>query len=366
MTVAARGGARARRAQVLSPVIDLARDPRWGRTEETYGEDPYLVLAAGRGRHPRLSGAEPPLRHGQGLRHGQALRRPRPARGRASTPRPTAFASALLRDELLFPFEAAVKETPRHGRDAVLQRDGRRALARQPLAARPTCCARSGASTGMVVSDYYAIEQLVSRHGVAADLADAARQALEAGVDVELPDMAGLSEAGRRREGGPPRRGGLDRAVARMLRAKFLAGLFERSVRRSPTGRSRSATRPSTRRSRWRRRGGSIVLLKNDGGLLPLDRSEIKTLAVIGPNAEGRRLGGYSERSRPRRQTSSTASSRRPGTGLRSRLRRRHADHRAARELDRRQGRRSAIPRRTASASRRRSRSRARPTWPCS
>jgi beta-glucosidase len=146
---------------------------------------------------------------------------------------------------------------------------------------------------GMVVSDYYAVDQMVSQHGVAADLADAARQAIEAGVDIELPDMAAYPKLADVVKSGRLSEAVLDRAVARILRAKFLAGLFDdpyvdpdRAEKVSNTPEHQAVALEAARRA--------IVLLKNEGGLLPLDRKRLKTIAVIGPNAKGVHLGGYS------------------------------------------------------------------------
>jgi beta-glucosidase len=145
---------------------------------------------------------------------------------------------------------------------------------------------------GVVVSDYYAIEQMVSRHAVAADLPEAARQAIDAGVDVELPDIQAYGTLADLVKSGRVSEAALDRCVARVLRAKFLAGLFEdpyadpdRAERVSNTPEHQALALEAARRS--------IVLLKNDG-ILPLDRRRLQTVAVVGPNAKGVRLGAYS------------------------------------------------------------------------
>jgi beta-glucosidase len=146
---------------------------------------------------------------------------------------------------------------------------------------------------GLVVSDYFGIEQLQTRHRVSADKADAAVQALDAGVDLELPDPYGFGELAGLVKSGRVAESAIDRSVTRMLRAKFLAGLFEtpyvdpdQAVRVTNTAEHQALALEAARKS--------IVLLKNQGGLLPLDRGRVKTLAVIGPNAKGVHLGGYS------------------------------------------------------------------------
>jgi len=237
MTVAARE-ARARGVQhVLAPVVDLGRDPRWGRFEETYGEDPYLVSRLGVAAVRGYQGTSLPLaadkvfatlKHFAG--HGSH-------EGGVNTA-PALIPERLLRSELLMPFEAGVKEA---GAYTVMpsynEVDGVPSHVNQWLL--EDVLRREWNFQGLVVSDYYAIEQLVSRHHVALDKADAARQSIEAGVDLELPDpdvygqLAAMVKDGRLAEAT------IDRAAGRVLKAKFLAGLFEHSVRRPSRSRSR-------------------------------------------------------------------------------------------------------------------------------
>jgi beta-xylosidase len=277
--------------EVLSPVLDLARDPRWGRTEETYGEDPYLVARLGVAAIRGYQGTSRWLAKDKVLATAKHFAGHGPHEGGINTA-PTAFAERLLRDQYLFPFEAAISETPvmavmpsYNEMDGVPSHKNRWLLDR--------VLRQEWGFNGMVVSDYYAIDQMVSQHGVAVDLAEAARQAMEAGVDVELPDIAAYAKLVDLVKDGRLSEAVLDRAVARILRAKFLAGLFEdpyvdpdRAERVSNTAEHQAAALEAARRA--------LVLLKNDGGLLPLDRARLKTIAVIGPNAKGVRLGGYS------------------------------------------------------------------------
>ncbi len=277
--------------EVLSPVLDLARDPRWGRTEETYGEDPYLVSRLGVAAIRGYQGTSRTLAKDKVFATAKHFAGHGPHEGGINTA-PTAFAERLLRDQYLFPFEAAISETPvlavmpsYNEMDGVPSHKNRWLLGR--------VLRQEWGFDGMVVSDYYAIDQMVSQHGVAADLADAARQAIEAGVDVELPDIAAYAKLADLVKDGRLSESVLDRAVARILRAKFLAGLFEdpyvdpdRAQRVSNTPEHQAVALEAARRA--------MVLLKNDGALLPLDRAKLKTIAVIGPNAKGVRLGGYS------------------------------------------------------------------------
>jgi len=277
--------------EVLSPVLDLARDPRWGRTEETYGEDPYLVSRLGVAAIRGYQGTSRTLAKDKVLATAKHFAGHGPHEGGINTA-PTAFAERLLRDQYLFPFEAAIAETPvmavmpsYNEMDGVPSHKNRWLLGR--------VLRQEWGFDGMVVSDYYAVDQMVSQHGVAADLADAARQAIEAGVDIELPDMAAYPKLADVVKSGRLSEAVLDRAVARILRAKFLAGLFDdpyvdpdRAERVSNTPEHQAVALEAARRA--------IVLLKNDGSLLPLDPKRLKTIAVIGPNAKGVRLGGYS------------------------------------------------------------------------
>jgi beta-glucosidase len=277
--------------QVLSPVIDLARDPRWGRTEETYGEDPYLVSRLGVAAIRGYQGTSQTLAKDKVFATAKHFAVHGPHEGGINTA-PGNFSERLVRDQYLVPFEAAVKEA---GVMAVMpsynEIDGIPAHKNRWLIER--VLRQEWGFQGMVTSDYYAIDQLVSRHGVAADLADAARQSLAAGVDIELPDPQAFPKLVELVQSGRVPQADLDRSVARLLKAKFLAGLFEnpyvdpdRAEQVSNTPEHQALALEAARRS--------IVLLKNDGGVLPLDRKKIRTIAVVGPNAKGLHLGGYS------------------------------------------------------------------------
>jgi beta-glucosidase len=291
MSVAARE-ARARGTQhVLSPVIDLGRDPRWGRIEETYGEDPYLVAKMGVAAVVGYQGTSLPLasdkvyatlKHFAG--HGSH-------EGGINTA-PALVPERLLRSELLVPFEAGVRAGAYSVMPSYNDVDGVPSHVNAWLL--EDVLRREWGFRGFVASDYFAIEQLVSRHHVARDKADAAEQALTAGVDIELPDPAGYPELVAMVRSGHLAESTVDRSTARVLRAKFLAGLFEhpfvdvdQAERVSNTPESQALALEAARRS--------IVLLKNTNHLLPFDRSKLKTLAVIGPDAKGRHLGGYSK-----------------------------------------------------------------------
>jgi len=274
-------------------VVDVARDPRWGRIEETYGEDPFLVsrigVAAVQGLQGHRASADAPI---DGV-HVMATLKHMTGHGYAEGARNTAPAIApprMLREIFLPPFEAAVREA--HALSVMAsynEIDGMPSHQNRWLIG--DVLRGEWGFAGVLVSDYFGVAELQRRHAVVPDLATAGRVALEAGVDVELPQpecypsLAGELAAGRIKQTT------LDQAVARVLRAKFLLGLFESPYVAQTTP---EAERPADRALALRAAEGAVVLLKNDGGLLPLDRNRYKSLAVIGPTANECHLGGYS------------------------------------------------------------------------
>ena len=276
--------------QVLSPVVDIARDPRWGRIEETFGEDPFLVgelgvaaveglQGAGTGRTLPPSQVMATLKHMTG--HGQ------PESGTNIGPAP--IAERTLREMFFPPFEQVVRRT---GIDAVMasynEIDGVPSHSNRWLLT--DVLRGEWGFRGAVVSDYYAIEQMAQIHHIAPDVAGAARMALAAGVDVDLPVGAAFSTLAGAVRSGDVEMAAIDAAAARMLTLKFNAGLFENpwadaaAARLSNTGDAVALARRAAEMS--------LVLLKNDG-VLPLAMPEGGRIAVIGPNAAVARLGGY-------------------------------------------------------------------------
>jgi len=292
MSVAARE-ARSRGAQqVLSPVVDLGRDARWGRIEETYGEDPYLVSRLGVAAVRGYQGTSLPLARDKVFATLKHLAGHGSHEGGINTA-PSLIPERLLRAELLVPFETAIREARAFSvMPSYNEVDGVPSHANRWLL--DDVLRREWGFTGLIVSDYYGIEQLASRHRVATDRADAARQALEAGIDIELPDPAGYPELLAMVNSGRISESELTPLVSRVLRAKFLAGLFENPYV-DPAEAERLANNAEHQAAALDAARRSLVLLKNTSNLLPLDRSRIRTLAVIGPNAKGVHLGGYSK-----------------------------------------------------------------------
>ena len=291
-SVAARE-ARARGATlVLAPVVDVARDPRWGRIEETYGEDPYLVtqvgLAAVRGfQGPTLP--LPPdkvfvtLKHFTG--HGW------PEGG--DNVGPAHLGERELREVFFPPFEAAVKTYPiRSVMASYNEIDGIPSHANSWLLNH--VLRGEWGYQGAVVSDYYGIRELVTRHHLYDNVTDAAERAIKSGVDVETPDPEGyvyLPELVR--EGRVPQKL-VDQAVRRVLTLKFEAGLFENPYPDVASAEAKTATPDAIALAR-EAADKAIVLLKNDHGLLPLDSRRIHRIAVLGTHAKDTPIGGYSD-----------------------------------------------------------------------
>jgi beta-glucosidase len=272
----------------LSPVLDVTRDARWGRVEETFGEDPYLVANLGVAYIKGLQGENlqdgivATAKHfvGYGMSEG------------GMNWAPPHIPWRELQEVYLFPFEAAVREgklaslmNAYHELDGVPCGSSRELLTE--------ILRDQWGFDGTVVSDYFAINMLAEYHQVAQNKAESAALALEAGIDVELPftDCYGspLREAVL---AGDITESLVDVSVRRVLTQKFVLGLFDNpyvddTVVVFDTPEQRQLARQLAQKS--------IVLLKNEGNLLPLDKT-IESIVVIGPNADSTRnlFGDYS------------------------------------------------------------------------
>jgi len=260
--------------QGLAPVLDVVRDPRWGRVEECIGEDPYLVGSLGTAfvRGIQDKGVHATLKHFVGYSASAAGRNFGPVH---AGPRE-------LADELLIPFEMAVKDGHvRSVMPAYTQLDGVPTHADEGLLTG--LLRERWGFDGVVVADYFGVAFLEVLHGLAGDLADAAGQALAAGVDVELPSgNAFLEPLQRAVEDGRVPIELVDRAVERVLREKEELGLLTKTFEEAPpTGVDLDS--PAHREAARAIAERSIVLLSNDG-TLPLAAD--KSVALIGPNAD--------------------------------------------------------------------------------
>ena len=289
--VRARGG-----HQALTPVVDVARDPRWGRVEETFGEDTYLVtemgIAAVRGfqgdrkfkNKDRLIAT---------LKHFAAHGQPESGQNCA----PVNVSERYLRETFLRTFKDVIEKA---GAISVMasynEIDGVPSHASTWLLR--DVLRKEWGFKGFVVSDYYAIWELHHRpdthsHFVAANKKEACALAVKAGVNIEFPEpdcYLHLVELVRKKV---LKESELDELVAPMLLWKFNLGLFEdpyvdpektEKIVRSEEHRELALTAARE----------TITLLKNENDLLPLDAAKLKTIAVIGPNAHRLLLGGYS------------------------------------------------------------------------
>ena len=280
---------------VLSPVVDVARDPRWGRIEETFGEDPYLVSELGVAAVEGLQGVGTEIKR---LAPGKVLATLKHMTGHGQPENgtnvgPAQISERVLREDFFPPFEQVVKRT---GIDAVMasynEIDGVPSHANKWLL--QDVLRGEWGYRGAVVSDYYAIDEMASRHHIAEDAAGAAKLALAAGVDSDLPNGVAYSTLAAAVRDGSVSQAAIDTAVRRMLTMKFKAGLFEQPyARAADTAVTNNQEAIALARTMAEK---SLVLLKNDG-MLPLAMPKAggtkPTIAVIGPNAAVARLGGY-------------------------------------------------------------------------
>jgi beta-glucosidase len=276
--------------QGLSPVLDVARDQRWGRVEETFGEDPLLAAQMGMAYVRGLQGSD--LRAGVIATGKHFVGHGISEAGLNCTP--VHVGPRELRDVFLMPFEAVIREANLASiMNAYSELDG--VVVASSRAIMTDLLRGELGFSGLVVSDYQAISMLHDYHRVAADPAEAARLALNAGIDVELPttDCFGLPllEAV---QAGSIAESLIDTSVARILQKKFELGLFEQPyvdvdhvLEVYETAEQRQLAQHIAVQS--------MVLLKNDGNVLPLAKT-LNSIAVIGPNAHEPRhlLGDYS------------------------------------------------------------------------
>ena len=271
--------------QALSPVLDVARDARWGRTSETYGEDPYLVSALGVAYTRGLQG--------QDLTNG-VLATAKHFVGYAVTEggqnmAATAVGARELYDVHARPFEAAFRLAglasvmPSYSEFDGVPISASRAVLTDMLRGRM-------GFTGTTVSDYVAVNFLHTRQKVAGSAEEAGLLALAAGMDVETPGIYGYGQvlAKAVRDKKIPE-SVLDRSVRRVLRDKFALGLFENPYVSENPAEIRKVAAEGVELSK-RLAAASVTLLKNESGLLPLSR-DVAKIAIIGPHADDVEVG---------------------------------------------------------------------------
>lgn len=289
--VGARIGADMRRMGVhqgLAPVLDVVRDARWGRVEETIGEDPYLVgtTATAYIKGIESAGVVATLKHFAGYSASRA--------GRNLAP--VSIGRRELADVILPPFEMAIRESGvRSVMNSYTDLDGVPSAADESLL---TGLLRdTWGFEGTVVADYFAIAFLLTQHGVAEDWTDAAHQALRAGIDVELPGRKtfGPELVAAVRDGVVPEKL-IDRALRRVLAQKIELGLLDGDAGWVPevvAGREEATADevrgsvdldPPANRALARQLAERAVVLLSNQGVLPL--AAPKRIALIGPNAD--------------------------------------------------------------------------------
>ena len=273
---------------ILGPNLDLAREPRWGRMDEMYGEDPYLVARLGVAAIVGLQGRQRPFDREHVLattKHFAAHSQPEGGINGA----PVSVTERTLRGEFFVPFEAAIGEAhvgavmaAYHEIDGVPGHINRWLL--------DDVLRSQWGFDGLVVSDGMGVERLESVHHVTRSRAESARKALLAGIDYEIG--ATFLELPAEIAAGRVPQARLDEAVERALVARFELGLFDAPAL-DPAYAARVNNAPEHQKLALEAARQGAVLLANDG-VLPLDRKRLRRIAVVGPNAAGAHLGGYS------------------------------------------------------------------------
>ncbi len=276
---------------VFTPVLDLAREQRWGRTEETYGEDPYLVSQMGLACVTGYQGPSAPLLDDK---HVAATLKHYTAHGSPESGiniSPTKEDRHTIADIQQLPFKVCVQAgkamtvmaayseidgVPMHTNKYYLDD-----ILRQQWG-----------FNGVVVSDWYGIKVVLDIHHTVHNDAEAAIKALEAGVDVETPQQLTYPTLGKSLAEGKVSMEFVNRALRRLLTMKFEMGLFD-GRQANPAEAERVVNDQDARNGARRVAEEAVILLKNEGALLPFDRTRIKTLALIGPHADSAELGGY-------------------------------------------------------------------------
>ncbi len=283
-----------------TPVIDLMRDPRFGRSEEFFGEDPYHVAEMGVAAIRGLQGRSETIDENHLIacaKHFSGHGEPEGGTNLA----PGNFSERVLREAHFYPFEMAVKKAnvrtvmasyneidgvPNHANSWLLN----------------DVLRGEWGFTGYVISDYDAVNRMVSRQHASASQAEAGQRAITAGMDFECPSnwqaycfrfLPALIRAGEVPESV------LDSAVTRVLRNKFVMGLFEQPYIPVMTDQQARAMAQSNRQLARQTAEQGMILLRNENKTLPFNESTIKRLAVIGPNADEVHYGNYSNDKTP-------------------------------------------------------------------
>jgi len=263
----------------FAPMVDIARDARWGRIVEGSGEDPYLgsMMAGARVRGFQGRDYSAPDKVMACAKHWVAYGAAEAGRDYNTTD----MSERTLREIYFPPFKAAVDEGVGTFMSAFNDLNG------VPASANPFTLTKvlrgEWKFDGFVVSDYTSVQELI-QHGLAANEADAARLALNAGVEMEMVSRLYNQNGADLLRNGRVSQATIDEAVRRILRMKFRLGLFERPY--ADENRERSVVLSASNVAAAREiTGRSIVLLKNERQTLPLSKN-LKSIAVVGPLAD--------------------------------------------------------------------------------
>jgi beta-glucosidase len=284
---------------VLAPVVDVCRDPRWGRTGETLGEDPYLCGMLGsaivRGFQGSNNGTIAPGHVGATLKHFSGHGQSESGSNQA----PANYSLRVIREAHMEPFRLCVKYANPAGIMASYNEiDGMPSHANKWLL--KDVLRKEWNYNGVVVSDWFGIDQLWNKHFIATDQKAAALKAFNAGITTDLPYGVNYRHLGALVKENKINTKALDSAVAKILELKFRLGLFEQQQPIDLEKAKQNAANTEGRQLALQIAEESMVLLKNapfgneTGNLLPLKKEQYKKIAVVGPMAAVNFLGDYS------------------------------------------------------------------------
>jgi beta-glucosidase len=284
---------------VLAPVVDVCRDPRWGRTGETLGEDPYLCGMLGsaivRGFQGSNNGTIAPGHVGATLKHFSGHGQSESGSNQA----PANYSLRVIREAHMEPFRLCVKYANPAGIMASYNEiDGMTSHANKWLLKE--VLRKEWNYNGIVVSDWFGIDQLWNKHFIATDQKAAALKAFHAGITTDLPYGINYRHLGPLVKENKISTKALDSEVAKILELKFRLGLFEQQQPIDLAKAKENAANTEGRQLALKIAEESMVLLKNApfgnaaNNLLPLKKEQYKKIAVVGPMAAVNYLGDYS------------------------------------------------------------------------
>ena len=277
---------------ILSPIVDVVRELRWGRVDEVLSEDPFLVSRLGasmvRGLQGSTDGTIAPTHVAATLKHFIGYAASEGGRNRAPYP----YGPRLMLDTEGYPFRHIIATAhPASVMPAFNEVDGLPCHVNRWLLT--DVLRKDLGFTGLIAGDYQGISRVRAYQKIGADNADAGRMAIEAGLQLELPDGFGFPLLPKLIQDKKLDSALVDQAVRAVLELKFRTGAFEHP-RLDVAAAKALVSSPQGKRLALEAARESIVLLKNEDSMLPLDPAKQQRIAVIGPNADVCRLGSYS------------------------------------------------------------------------